>query len=225
MVGLDDEVDSLLGYRSPMRGQRPQLKVAASRAAEFAGLAERIRSWLVTGIEPQAIGVAARSARLVREAREALKADGILTVPLRGRGDPQAVRVGTMHAMKGLEFQAVAVIGVEEGLVPEPGAITPEGEDAVSPCPGPAAGALRPVRGLHPGPGPPVRVRDRCAEPVPAAAGGGPGRPRPPLVAATGRCNARGPGGVFMETCRHPRRTPWRYASRRRSSLPSSGTT
>ena len=133
VVGLDGEVDSLLGYRSPMRGQRPQLEVAATRAGEFAVLAERIRSWLSTGIEPQAIGVAARSASLVREAREALKADGIMTVPLRGvRGDTQAVRVGTMHAMKGLEFQAVAVIGVEQGLVPEPAAITPESEDAVT---------------------------------------------------------------------------------------------
>ena len=31
--------------------------------------------------------------------------------------------------MKGLEFQAVAVIGVEQGLVPQPGTVTPETED------------------------------------------------------------------------------------------------
>ena len=37
-----------------------------------------------------------------------------------------------MHAMKGLEFQAVAVIGVEQGLVPEPAAVTPESEDALA---------------------------------------------------------------------------------------------
>jgi superfamily I DNA/RNA helicase len=132
VIGLDGEVDSLLGYRSPTRGQRPQLRVAASRAGEFAALAERIRSWLSTGIEPPAIGVAARSASLVRQAREVLASAGVATVPLRGRGGPQAVRVGTMHAMKGLEFQAVAVIGVEQGLVPDPAAITPETEDAVT---------------------------------------------------------------------------------------------
>ena len=132
VVGLDGEVDSLLGYRSPIRGQRPQLAVAATRAEEFAVLAERIRSWLSTGIEPQAIGVAARSADLVREAREALNAGGIMTVPLRGWGDPQAIRVGTVHAMKGLEFQAVAVIGVEQGLVPDLAAVTPESEDAIT---------------------------------------------------------------------------------------------
>ena len=132
MTGLDGEVDSLLGYRSPMHGPRPQLRVAATRAEEFGFLAERIRSWLATGIEPHAIGVAARSASLVREAREALKADGIMTASLSGRGSTQAVRAGTMHAMKGLEFQAVAVIGVEQGLVPEPAAVTPESEDPVA---------------------------------------------------------------------------------------------
>ena len=131
VTGLDGEVDSLLGYRSPMHGPRPQLEVAATRAGEFAVLAGRVRSWLSAGLEPHAVGVAARSAGLVREARQALEADGIATVSLSGRGNPKAVRVGTMHAMKGLEFQAVAVIGVEQGLVPELAAITPESEDAL----------------------------------------------------------------------------------------------
>ena len=132
VTGLDGEVDSLLGYRSPVHGLRPQLRMAATRHEEFGCLAERIRSWLADGIEPQAIGVTARSADLVREAREALRADGIMTIPLSGRGSADAVRVGTMHAIKGLEFQAVAVIGVERGLVPETAAITPECEDSLA---------------------------------------------------------------------------------------------
>jgi len=132
VTGLDGEVNSLLGYRSPMHGQRPQLRAAATRAEEFDFLTERIRSWLAAGIEAQAIGVTARSASLVREAREALRADGITTASLNGRGSTQAVQAGTMHAMKGLEFQAVAVIGVERGLVPEPAAVTPHSEDAVA---------------------------------------------------------------------------------------------
>jgi superfamily I DNA/RNA helicase len=37
-----------------------------------------------------------------------------------------------MHGMKGLEFRAVAVIGVEQGLVPAPAAVTPAGDDAVA---------------------------------------------------------------------------------------------
>ncbi len=129
VTGLDGEVDTLLGYRSPMHGSRPQQKVTATRTEEFKYFTERIVTWLAAGLEAHAIGVTARSATLVREAREALKAAGIATVSPNGRGSTQAVRAGTMHAMKGLEFQAVAVIGVEQGLVPDPAAVTPAAED------------------------------------------------------------------------------------------------
>ena len=57
-----------------MHGPRPQAWQAASRTEEFGLLAERVRSWLSAGLEPHAIGVTARSAALVREAREAFVA-------------------------------------------------------------------------------------------------------------------------------------------------------
>ena len=132
VTGLDGEVDSLLGYRSPMRGQRPQLRLAATRVEEFAFLSERVRAWLAVGLEPNAIGLAARSASLLREAREALKADGIDTTSVTGRGGSAGIRAGTMQAMKGLEFQAVAVIGVEEGVVPDTAALTADDEDLLA---------------------------------------------------------------------------------------------
>jgi superfamily I DNA/RNA helicase len=132
VTGLDGEADSLLGYRSPMHGPHPQLRRAASRAEEFSLLTERIRSWLAAGLEPHAIGVTARTAALVCEAREVLEADGTETTSMVGRGTAAGVRAGTMHAMKGLEFQAVAVIGVEAGVVPNPAAVTPEDEDALA---------------------------------------------------------------------------------------------
>lgn len=43
-----------------------------------------------------------------------------------------AVRVGTMHGMKGLEFQAVAVFGVSGDIVPSPKAVIPAAEDKVA---------------------------------------------------------------------------------------------
>ncbi len=132
VTGLDGEVDSLLGYRSPMHGLAPQVKMAANRTEELALLTERICSWLADGIELNAIGVTARSAALVREARTVLEAAGIATVSLNGRGSTKAVLAGTMHAMKGLEFQAVAAIGVEQGLVPASAAVTPQTEDAAA---------------------------------------------------------------------------------------------
>jgi superfamily I DNA/RNA helicase len=132
VTGLDGEADSLLGYRSPMHGQRPQIRKARIREEELTALAERIRSWLDTGIEPHAIGVAARSSQLAREARDALKAADFPTASLAGPGGKQAVRTGTMHGMKGLEFQAVAVIGVEQRLVPALAAVTSADEDPVA---------------------------------------------------------------------------------------------
>jgi len=132
VTGLDGEADSLLGYRSPMHGQRPQVRLAATRGEEFGLLSERVRSWLAAGFEPGAIGVTARSAGLVRQARGALAADGLDTTSISGRGGAAGVRAGTMHAMKGLEFRAVAVIGVEEGMVPDPAAITADDEDPLA---------------------------------------------------------------------------------------------
>jgi hypothetical protein len=132
VTGLDGEADFLIGYRSPMHGQRPQVRRAATRGEEFAFLAKRVRSWLAAGFEPGAIGLAARSASLVREAREALRAAGIDTTSISGKGGGAGVRAGTMHAMKGLEFRAVAVIGVEEGVVPDPGAITADDGDPLA---------------------------------------------------------------------------------------------
>jgi hypothetical protein len=132
VTGLDGEVDSLVGYRSPLHGQRPQVRPAATRDEEFTLLAGRIRSWLAAGIEPGAIGITARSPGLVRETREALRAAGLSTTSISGRGGAACVRAGTMHAMKGLEFRAVAVIGAEEGLVPDPAVITTDDGDPLA---------------------------------------------------------------------------------------------
>jgi superfamily I DNA/RNA helicase len=132
VTGLDGEADTLVGYRSPMHGPRPELYAATSRDDELAALARRIRSWLDSGIEPHAIGVAARSGAIANRTREALKAAGIPTLALTTQSTRRAVRVGTMHRMKGLEFQAVAVVGVEQGTVPASLAVTPVDEDPIA---------------------------------------------------------------------------------------------
>jgi superfamily I DNA/RNA helicase len=51
-------------------------------------------------------------------------------VELSMAGDASAVRIGSMHGLKGLEFRAVAVIGVGDGVIPRPG-ITAQSEDEV----------------------------------------------------------------------------------------------
>ena len=92
VTGLDGEADTLLGYRSPMHGPRPELYAATSRDDELAALARRIRSWRDSGIEPHAIGVAARSSTVANPAREALKGAGIPTLALTTQSTRRAAR-------------------------------------------------------------------------------------------------------------------------------------
>ena len=132
VTGLDDEADTLTGYRSPLHGRRPKIVAARTHKAEYDALVRHVTAWREEGIEPHAIGVAARSSWMVREATAALHAAGIPTVSLAARTRKDAVRVGTMHGMKGLEFQAVAVIGVADGIVPAPSALTDAAEDPVA---------------------------------------------------------------------------------------------
>jgi superfamily I DNA/RNA helicase len=132
VTGLDDEADTLTGYRSPLHGRRPKVVATRTREAEYEALVRHVTAWREQGIEPHAIGVAARSNWLVKEAAAALNAAGLRTVSLSAKSSKDAVRVGTMHGMKGLEFQAVAVIGVSDGIVPAPSALTDAAEDPVA---------------------------------------------------------------------------------------------
>ena len=156
VTGLDDEADTLIGYRSPVHGRRPEMFAAATRKEEFAALTERVGAWIGIGIEPHAIGVAARARYLADQACDALNAAGIPAVTLTSKRTAKGVRAGTMHGMKGLEFQAVAVIGVEEGCVPAPAALTPEHED-------PLARMHRPARTRHTRSWSPASSSARCS--------------------------------------------------------------
>jgi superfamily I DNA/RNA helicase/mRNA-degrading endonuclease RelE of RelBE toxin-antitoxin system len=132
VTGIDDEVDSLVGYRSPMHGGSPVIRGTATRDDELSALVEQLRKWMSEGIEPHAIGIAARSSYAVNEIKERLKAAGVQAVSLAASGKRSTIRVGTMHGMKGLEFQAVAVIGVADGVVPAPSAVTSVAADPVA---------------------------------------------------------------------------------------------
>lgn len=132
VTGLDDESDTLAGYRSPRSGRRPKVIRASSREAELAALVRHVRSWLDDGIEPHAIGVAARAGYLWKDASDALHAAGIPVAKLSAKVTANGVRLGSMHGMKGLEFQAVAVIGVCDGVVPAPNAVTAEATDPLA---------------------------------------------------------------------------------------------
>lgn len=73
----------------------------------------------------------ARNTYLVRGIRDALTTAGV-PVSSTNATKTNAVRVGTMHAMKGLEFRCVAAVGVDAGTVPAKAAVTAVDVDPIA---------------------------------------------------------------------------------------------
>lgn len=126
-----DGSDSLAGYRSLLHGRRPQAEGHGSEHAEVAALVERVQGWIAQGVRPSEIGVCARFNVLLDKAYDKLSAAGVPVVRVRDTPGAQVegVRLATMHAMKGLEFRCVAVLGVTAGAVPFTREVTPASVD------------------------------------------------------------------------------------------------
>ncbi|MFE0250952.1 UvrD-helicase domain-containing protein [Streptomyces sp. NPDC059010] len=131
---LEDEGrdDTLLGYRSALHGDGPAVHTAATEEAELDALVAQVRAWREAGVGAGEIGVSTRFNKTSARAVAHLKTAGIPAAPLRAAitpGETEAVRVGTMHSFKGLEFRCVAVIGANDGALPFPKAVTPPDVD------------------------------------------------------------------------------------------------
>ncbi|MFB7399406.1 UvrD-helicase domain-containing protein [Streptomyces rubiginosohelvolus] len=129
---LDDATEDLGGYRSVLGGAKPELTEYPSTVAELTGLAGRVEEWLGEGLKEDEIVVTARTNKLADAAVEALHNAGIKAVRVKPRQTPaigSGVHVMTMHRIKGLEYRAVAIIGVGADHVPQPGAVTSVSED------------------------------------------------------------------------------------------------
>ncbi|GGR26380.1 DNA helicase [Streptomyces roseolus] len=119
--------DSLTGYRSLLHGRRPHVEGHSSEQAEVTALVERVRGWLGQGIRPSEIAVCTRFNLLLDKVGTRLEAAGVPTVKVKDNpaASTEGVRLATMHAMKGLEFRCVAVVGVTESAVPFAREVTP----------------------------------------------------------------------------------------------------
>ncbi|WP_326574713.1 AAA family ATPase [Streptomyces sp. NBC_00481] len=125
--------DSLAGYRSLLHGRRPHVDGYGSEQAEVAALVGRIEEWISQGIRPSEIGVCARFNVLLDKVHDKLAAAGMPVVRVRDTPGPgvDGVRLATMHAMKGLEFRCVAVLGASASAVPFAREVTPVSVDAL----------------------------------------------------------------------------------------------
>lgn len=119
---LDDASDDLKGYRSLFHGPKPELALEPDHSSEMAALISWVRRTIDDGIGENEICVLARTNDLVGKAAEALRAADHKTVLLaRKKADDRSkpgIRLGTMHRAKGLEFAAIAIVDVNEGVVP-----------------------------------------------------------------------------------------------------------
>lgn len=125
--------DTLAGYRSLLHGRRPHVDGYGSEQAEVASLVERVQEWIAQGIRPAEIGVCARFNVLLDKAHDKLVAAGVPVARVKDRPGPdvEGVRLATMHAMKGLEFRCVAVLGITASAVPFAREVTPTTVDAL----------------------------------------------------------------------------------------------
>ncbi|MFC4012262.1 UvrD-helicase domain-containing protein [Nonomuraea purpurea] len=105
-AGLVKGMTDMYGFHSTHNGERPTVREYDTPEAELAGLRSTVESWLADDVPAGEIAVAARNQRFVRAARAALS--GL------------DVRTSTFQQLKGLEFERVALVGVAEGVVPEP---------------------------------------------------------------------------------------------------------
>jgi len=127
---MEGGLDSIAGCKSYVHGQPPTLKGHQSAEAEANFIAGAAKGWIDSGIAPSEIGIAVRAKWLTSKIQQALKAAGIDSVDLAKASDEDdAVRVGTMHRMKGLEFRCMCVAGVSAKLVPAANAVTPIEDD------------------------------------------------------------------------------------------------
>ncbi|MFJ8689505.1 UvrD-helicase domain-containing protein [Micromonospora wenchangensis] len=131
-LGGDGE-DSLVGYRSLLHGRRPQAQGHPTPQAEGTALVQRVREWLGLGVRSGEIAVCARFTTTLRTMHDELTAAGIPTAWVRDQpgADVDGVRLATMHAMKGLEFRCVAMVGVTAKAIPFVKEVTPAEVDQV----------------------------------------------------------------------------------------------
>jgi superfamily I DNA/RNA helicase len=117
---LDGGSDSLDGYRSVLRGPRPQFLPASSWQDELAAILQQVKQWLPADGTPVSIGVAVPERRLMPEVENYLIGHGVPAAPIGADGPrkPDAVHVGTLHRFKGLEYQQMVVAGIGNGVIP-----------------------------------------------------------------------------------------------------------
>lgn len=122
---LDDGLDSLKGYTSLFRGPEPVLVGYANPRKEMDGLIDWIKDLQFAELLDADMGVLVRTRRQADQVMEAITGAGLTGLLLSNASADDrkvpGVRITTMHRSKGLEFAAVAIPFLADGLFPPKG--------------------------------------------------------------------------------------------------------
>lgn len=119
---MDGGTESTKGYVSLIHGgEKPQYVMVSNATEEVTQVAEWIEACKNGGISLKDICIAAPSMGLMKELQTRLHTDGTAYKVLKGtskQGASDGVSLCTFHSLKGLEFKAVILMGVNERNVP-----------------------------------------------------------------------------------------------------------
>ena len=129
---LDGGADDDRGITSLTRGPAPLLQRFESRDEQCAFIAAWLKRLQADGLPLRGACVAARTRRERDAVADALEQHGLPHVALEAgavdSAETEGVRLATMHRVKGLEFDRVALAGVNADLVPLPAALDSRGD-------------------------------------------------------------------------------------------------
>ncbi|MEZ8694121.1 3'-5' exonuclease [Vibrio splendidus] len=119
---LDGSDETTGDYVSLFHGDVPTVEHFDTMSDEFNFVIDTIRQLEADGVPTQDICLVARTDQIRQPYMAALQQHGILVYPVsRTSADDRSkpgVRVANMHRIKGLEFQYVIIVGVNDGNVP-----------------------------------------------------------------------------------------------------------
>lgn len=131
---LDDGQDDERGERSLFHGPRPEVTNAKDQTGEFDTLTRWIGELEKEDFALKDICVIARTNSTLKLFAKNLETAGIETVAIKRRQAEDrrvpGVRLATMHRAKGLEFMAIALVAMNDGVVPNILALRSAPDDA-----------------------------------------------------------------------------------------------
>lgn len=133
---LDGGIDTLKGYTSLLSGSEPIERPCKTEAEQADAIVAQITEWLgaatVDVIDPgsaSTVCIVARDGQRIERLKVLLNQRDLTVRALTRDGDPadDGVRIGTMHRVKGIEYDYMIVADVDDLTVPNPAAVNRDG--------------------------------------------------------------------------------------------------